>query len=136
MWAHCSARKGHEGCTRHDPQKVLQHFAQSFPQVAEHHGRGWRGAESVIGSNHQGETTALFNSRWSKWPRPSAAVRRRAGEVGLHSVLVHGIYAARQPNAKCGGLATVTLSVGSQAWNGQEQKVTICSPRDHESDVR
>ena len=41
-----------------------------LPQVAERHARGWRDAESMIGSKEQNEAmAALFEFRWSKWPR-------------------------------------------------------------------
>ena len=51
-------------------RKVLLYFAQFLPQAAEQRGRGWRDVESMIGSKEQDETTAaLFDSRWSKWPR-------------------------------------------------------------------
>ena len=67
-------------------RKVLQYFGHFLPQVAEHHGRGWKDAESMIGSREQDETTAaLFESRWSKWPRYQLRYRYE-GEVGLHSV--------------------------------------------------
>ena len=62
---------------------------------------------------------------------PSAAARRRAGQVNLHSVLEDGSHAVRQ-------VLLQSLCVGSQssqAWNGQEQTVATCGPRDHGSGV-
>ena len=73
---------------------------------------------------------ALFDFRWSKWPRHQLR-HDDEGQVNLHSVLEDGSHAVHQVllRSLCVG------SQSSQAWNGQEQSVATCGPRDHGSGV-